>query len=329
MKSLVLTSNGLLLQERPKPAVMPGYVRIEVRSVGICRTDIRIWQGEIEVDLPLILGHEITGTIQESSVGSMTIGTPVTTEVNLYCGRCWYCSQNQRHLCTNKDAIGLTIDGGLAEYISVPVDIVHVLPEGVDSTIGTFIEPLSSAIQTYRRVPAKDNEPVVVVGSGKVGLLVSQVYDAFGADVYLLGQNPWQLSLARTLGFRNTLNTDKRDWKSKILSATHGVGPQVVIDCSGTQSGFYSALDLVRSGGQLALMSTQSDAIPIETSKIVKREITLIGNSSGQFDKAIDMLAKGRIEVKKLVSREFALEEGVEAFEYAAKPEAAKVIIHI
>jgi alcohol dehydrogenase len=259
----------------------------------------------------------------------MAIGTPVTTEVNLYCGQCWYCKQNKRHLCSNKDVIGFTIDGGLAEYISVPVDLVHVLPEGVDTTMGTFIEPLSSAIQTFRRVPAEEDEPVVVVGSGKVGLLVSQVYDAFGADVYLLGQNMWQLGLARTLGFRNTLNTDKQDWKSKVLSATHGVGARVVVDCSGTLSGFNTALDLVRGGGQLALMSTHDNGIPIETSRIVKRDITLVGNSSGPFEKAIDMLAKGRIEVNKLISREFALEEGREAFEYAAKPEAAKVIIHI
>ncbi|TFG11960.1 hypothetical protein EU537_10815 [Candidatus Thorarchaeota archaeon] len=329
MKSLVLTSDGLELRDTPKPAVMPGYARIEVRSVGICRSDIRVWQGDIKVDLPIILGHEITGTIQETSVRDLAIGTPVTTEVNLFCGRCWYCSQNQRHLCPNRDIIGLTVNGGLAEYISVPVELLHVLPEDVDTTIGTFIEPLSSAIQTYRRVPAKEDEPVLVVGSGKVGLLVSQVYDAFGADVYLLGQNLWQLGLARTLGLRNTLNTDNQDWKSKILSATNGVGPRVVVDCSGTPSGFNTALELVRSGGHLALMSTPGDGIPIDTRKIVKREITLVGNSSGSFDKAIDMLAKGRIEVNKLVSREFALEDGAEAFENAAQPEVAKVIIHI
>lgn len=329
MQSLVLTADGLQLADTPIPPIMPGDVRIEIRSVGICGTDISIWKGDYDAELPLVLGHEFAGVIHESTVPDILPGTLVTTDIDISCGRCWYCRSGARHNCPNKEVLGMTRDGGLSEYISVPADIIHPLPFGVDTVDATFIEPLASAIKTHQQATAKDDEPVVIFGSGKLALLLAQVYDAHGADVHIVGRNRWQLGLAKQLGFQHTYDTISTNWKSDILKVTHGVGPRIVIEATGNTDGITMALDIVRNGGIIALKSMHGCQVSINPTQIVNKELTIYGVSRGPFDEAIEMLSKGRIEVKKLISKMFKLEDGAKAFEFAAQPTVTKVIINI
>lgn len=329
MLSLVLTADGFQISDTPIPPLMPGDVRIEVRSVGICGTDLAIWKGDYEAPLPIILGHEIAGVVHESSVPEITAGTIVTTEIDISCGRCWYCRSGERQRCADREILGITRDGGLSEYITVPADSVYTLPEGVDVISGTFVEPLASAIQTRMVSPADQNEPVIIIGSGKLALLMAQVYDASGADVYILGRNRWQLGLARQLGLSNTIDLTRGDWKKSILNITHGVGPRIVAEATGNPEGIKIAFELVRNGGIVNLKSIHGCDYPIDPSIIVRKELTINGSIRGPFHKAIDMLSKGRIEVKKLVSKEFRLEDGAKAFEYADQPSVTKVVVNI
>ncbi len=329
MQSLVLTRDGLQVADTPITPLMPGDVRIEVRSVGICGTDLAIWKGDLSTPLPIILGHEIAGVVHESSVPEFTHGAMVTTEVDLACGRCWYCKNHLKHLCITKQTLGITIDGGLREYLSVPADLVHHLPDGVDIVAGTFVEPLASAIQTQVDSPVGSGEVVLVLGSGKLGLLISQIYDATGANVFLLDRNRYQLGLGKQLGLTNTINTTETDWKEAVLEATSGVGPPLVVEATGTPDGFIMALEIVRNRGTIALKSMHGNSVQINTTEIVNREIRITGTSRGPYDKALDMLSKGRIEVNRLVSKQFTLEEGAMAFEYANQPNVTKVLVNI
>ena len=329
MQSLVLTPDGLRLANVPIPPMLPGDVRIEVRSVGVCGTDLSIWRGDLEADLPLVLGHEIAGAIHESSVPDFEPGMLVTTEIDISCGRCWYCRSGQRYLCAQKETLGLNRDGGFSEYISVPAELIHPLPLGLDVTDATFVEPLASAIQTSKLAPSDENEPVVIIGSGKLALLQAQIYDAAGADVHIVGRNRWQLGLARQLGLQNTYDIIDESWKSKIMRKTHEIGPRIVIEATGNIDGIRMALDIVRNGGIVALKSMHGRTYPFDPTSVVNREITIHGSSHGPFDEAIEMLAKGRIEVRKLVSKQFKLEEGAKAFEFASQPSVTKVIINI
>ncbi|MHA2385689.1 MAG: zinc-dependent alcohol dehydrogenase [Candidatus Thorarchaeota archaeon] len=326
---MILTRDGLQLADTPRPPLMPGNVRIEVRSVGICATDIAIWKGDYEVNLPLVLGHEIAGVIHESSVPDLRPGTAVTTEVDVPCGKCWYCRHSQPAHCKEKEALGITTDGGLSEFVSVPAELVHSLPDGIDITTGIFVEPLASAIETFERAPADQDEPVVIIGSGKIGLLVAQVYDAYGANVIVVDQNFWQLGLVKQLGIQNTVNTKNPDWKQQILDLTTDVGPRVVIESTSNTSGITMALDLVRDGGIIGLKSIHGETVDFNPSEIVQRELTMFGNFAGPFKKAVDMLDKGRIEVKRLITKEFKLEDGSKAFEFASEPNTTKVVINI
>ncbi len=329
MQSLVLTADGLQIADTPIPPLMPGDVRIEVRSVGICGTDLAIWKGDYDVSLPLVLGHEIAGAVHESSVPELTPGTTVTTEIDLSCGRCWYCRIGTRHHCSEKDVLGVTRDGGLSEYISVPADLVHPLPAGVDIVSGTFAEPLASAIKTVTDSPAEEGEPILILGSGKIALLLAQVYDARGADVFIVGRNRWQLGLARQLGLSNTMDVKSDDWRKKIIAATHGVGPRVVVEATGNTDGIDMAFDVVRNGGIVNLKSMHGLKYPLDATAVVNKELTIFGSSRGPYKEAIEMLQKGRIEVKRLVTEEFRLEDGAKAFEHAAQPSVTKVVINI
>jgi L-iditol 2-dehydrogenase len=308
---------------------MPGDVRIEVRAVGICETDLAIWKGDYDVEMPIVLGHEIAGVIHESSVQDIKPGTHVTTEVDVACGHCHFCKNGFKQACLGSEVLGLTADGGLAEYVSVPAELIHPLPEDVDVVAGTFVEPLASAIQTTKVAPAGNDEVVVVIGSGKLGLLIAQVYDSQGADVHLIGRNKWQLGLARQLGLRNTINTENTDWKKVLLNKTSSFGPRLVVEATGNPEGLTMAIDIVRAQGTIALKSMHGKPVGLDTSAIVNREIVLQGSSRGPFEEAIDMLEKGRIEVKRLVSREFSLEDTPLAFDYALRSDVTKVIIRV
>jgi alcohol dehydrogenase len=329
MQSLVLTADGLRVADTPMPPVLPGEVRIEVRSVGVCGTDLSIWRGDYETKLPIVLGHEISGVVHESSVPGIDTGTPVTTEIDVPCGRCWYCQHDLRQYCSNREVLGITTDGGLSEYISVPAELVHSLPPGVDMTSGTFVEPLASALRTEAVAPAEEGEQVLIIGSGKIALLLAQVYDASGAEVHIVGRNIWQLGLARQLGLMNTIDTTNSDWRRVVLKATSGVGPRIVIEATGNTDGLAMALSVVRNGGVVGLKSMHGCEYGLDSTAVVNKELTIFGSSRGPFKQAIEMLAKGRIEVKRLISRQFGLEDGLKAFEYASQPSVTKVMINL
>lgn len=327
LKSLVLTADGFQIADTPVPPILPGDMRLEVRSVGICRTDIRIWQNRIDVELPLILGHEISGVVHESTIPEILPGTLVTTELDIPCGSCWYCMNSKKHLCPTKKTLGVSIDGGLSEYIVVPNELVHPLPLGIDAIEGTFVGPLSNAIETYARATKEPEESVLIVGTGKMGLIVAQVFDAFGAEVYLLGDNRWHMGVAHQLGLRNILELSS-DWKDKLIAKTK-VGPHVVVEATGTKRGLQTAMDVVRRGGTIALTGHHEADYQLNPRDLIDKELKLVGTSRGDYKMAIEMLQKGRIEVKKLVTKQFPLEEGAQAFEEASKPQVVKVNINI
>ncbi|MGD9396355.1 MAG: zinc-binding dehydrogenase, partial [Candidatus Thorarchaeota archaeon] len=203
------------------------------------------------------------------------------------------------------------------------------LPTGVDAVSGTFTEPLASAIKTVSGSPAELGEPVMIIGSGKIALLLAQVYDASGAEVHIVGRNRWQLGLARQLGLSNTMDINEDDWKKKAMDTTHGVGPRIVVEATGNTDGIAMAFDVVQNGGIVNLMSMHGLDYLFNPTRVVNKELTIHGVSRGPYDKALEMLKKGRIEVKRLISREFRLEEGTKAFEYADQPSVTKVVINI
>jgi threonine dehydrogenase-like Zn-dependent dehydrogenase len=184
-------------------------------------------------------------------------------------------------------------------------------------------------LNIIRNVEIKENEPVLVVGCGEGGLLAAQAFEAHGADVYLAGNNRWNLGVARQLGMTNTLNWGESGWTKKLMDNTAGVGPGIVIETKGEKEGIRKSLEVLRNGGDLVLTQLPVNEDSIALAEIIKKGIRIIGNNRTNFPDAIDMLAKKRIEVKRLVNKEFKLEEGNKAFELAAEESTTKVLINI
>ncbi len=329
MQSLVLTPDGLRLADTPMPPLLPGEVRIEVRSVGISATDIAVWDGRLKVEQPVVPGHQVAGVVHESTDPSLTPGTPVATQGDIGCGTCWYCTDGKMHLCRKRRTLGVDRDGGLAEYVSVPAEAVHVLPEGVDSKAATFMTPLACAIAIAENVPAQEDEPVLIVGCKEEGLLTAQVYDAFGAQVYIVDSNKYRLGTAKKIGLTNVIPMERVGWMRRIFDIADGVGCRVVVNTLGSHLGMNASLEAVRNGGTIVLNGFHTYALPMDSAEVIGREIVLWGVRGGPYDEALGMLSKGRIEVRQIVSASFGLDEGVKAFEKASDPTVTKVVIDI
>ena len=327
----VLTEKGFVLKNVKKPVVGEKDVLIRVKSVGICGTDLAIYKRTYKIPLPRILGHEFTGVIAAvgKEVTGLSEGDRVTSEINITCGKCYYCTHGMPTHCISRTAVGISRDGALAEYIVVPAKNIHKLPENVDFDKGTFIEPLAAAIQTFRMSPVSEEDVIAIYGSGKMALLISQVAKVLGATkVIVIGRNNKKLQLAKELGADVVVNVNEEDPVKAVKAEGHNVGADIVVEATGNPDVLENAIKMTRSRGTLALKSTHGISTPINVTEIVVRELKLQGSRCGDFPSAIKMLKIGKIKVEPLISEIYPLEKVSDAFSAALSSRTIKVIVH-
>jgi len=332
MKAALLTEKGFIIKDVQKPRIGKTEALIRVKSVGICGTDLAIYKGTYKFPLPRILGHEIAGEIAEigSNKSKFNIGDRVTTEINITCGKCYYCMHGLKTHCINRKALGITEDGGFAEYVKVPIINLHKIPDNITYNQATFIEPLAASIQAFRLTPIKEKESFVVVyGTGKMGLLEIQVAKILGAaKVIAIGRSDSQLKLARKLGADVTINSTKEDPIQRVKDETEGLGADITVECTGNPEVINKAIKMTRNRGTVALKSTHGIFVNIDITQIVVREMNLQGSRCGEFPPAIEMLKNKQVKVDSLISAEYSLDKIEEAFQFAMKRGVIKVIIH-
>ena len=320
MRALVVDENGKLNYTRshPSPAVGPDEVLVEVRMAGICATDLEILKGYL--NFSGVLGHEFVGTVVK---GPRELkGKRVVGQINCVCGKCDMCQSGLSDHCRDRGVIGIERrDGAFAELLALPRRNVHVLPETLSDEQAVFVEPLAAAFQIVQQVRIEPHQSVVVVGDGRLGLLVVQVLakNTNGTKVVLLGKHPNKLTFCEKRGIQAVLLDDmliKPQW-------------DVVVDCTGSPAGFDTACKLVRPRGKLVLKSTWAPTDPVDLSALVINEIMLIGSRCGPFPSAINALATEQVAVHGLITSRFSLDQGEEAFEKAKQPDQIKVILEI
>ena len=327
----IFTEKGFVLKDVEKPPLGEDDVLIRVKSVGICGTDLAIYKRTYKIPLPRILGHEFTGVIAEvgKKVTNLLKGDRVTSEINITCGKCYYCTHGMPTHCINRTAVGISRDGALAEYIAVPAKNVHKLPENINFDEGTFIEPLAAAIQTFRMSPISKEDVIAIYGSGKMALLISQVAKVFGAaKIIVIGRNNKKLQLAKELGADVVVNVNEKDPVEVVKAEGHGVGADIVVEATGNPDVLEKAIKMTRSRGTLAVKSTHGIKAPINITEVVVRELGIQGSRCGEFPPAIEMLEKGKIKVKPLISEVYPLEKVTDAFKAALSSSTIKVIVH-
>ena len=307
MKALVKTGAGpdaMALLDVPRPTPGAGQVLMAVGEAALCGTDTHIADGRMKIQPPLIIGHELSGTVVAvgEGVAADLIGRRVTTETDAaFCGRCAYCLAGDQHLCASRTGIGTTASGGAAEFAALPASGIHVLPDSVDFVTGALTEPLAVAVRAViERGTVAPGEHVVVIGPGTVGLLVAQVARSVGAEVSVAGlaRHGTRFALARELGIDRTLNLDEAI-DPVAVGGRDGLGTDVVFECAGDARSVAIGLDILRKGGRMIMVAfTPGLAIPVDLDRVVQRELAIVasrGKRPSCFAIALELLDEGRV----------------------------------
>jgi len=315
MRALVFSNSLALAPKQPDPPINEGDTLLKVRQAGICSTDLEIVKGYM--GFKGVLGHEFVAEVVDSSKKDL-IKQRVVGEINIVCGRCDLCLAGLSTHCRNRGVLGiLEHNGAFADYVRLPSDNLHVLPDSIDDDQAVFVEPLAAAFQVLKQIKLDGRKWVTVLGDGRLGLLVSQVLQTAGVPVRVIGKHASKLALCEKWGIRSRLLED--------IVPRHD--QDVVIDCTGSTEGFELALQIVRPRGTLVLKSTFAANKPLNLAPVVVDEVTIVGSRCGPFKEAIRALSQKQVDVVSLISRRMKLEQGVEAMQLAGKSGVLKVIL--
>jgi len=313
MRALVWDGHVLRVAERPKPLPTPGMALVRVAVAGICSTDLELVKGYM--DFRGVLGHEFVGSVEDGP--DEWRGKRVVAEINFACGACRSCRGGLRRHCPTRRVMGiLNADGAFAEYVAVPVANLHLVPDGVDDDSAAFAEPLAAAFEILEQIRLQPTTRCVVLGDGKLGLLVSQVLSEAGADVLAVGKHADKLAILQARGIDTVLVAD---WDRAAAD--------LVVESTGSAGGFGAALAATRPRGVLVLKSTLADAERLNLAPLVINEITVVGSRCGSFTPALRALQAGSIDVRSLISARRPLCEGAAALELASRPGVMKVLL--
>jgi threonine dehydrogenase-like Zn-dependent dehydrogenase len=333
MKALRYENQKLALADVGKPAI-DGEALVRVTLSGICNTDLEIARGYAGFEGTL--GHEFVGVIDDVSearpsgraasangpsvtVGLLTQGTRVVGEINAGCGHCGLCLSGDSRHCPDRTVLGIVgRDGAHAEFLKLPLVNLLPVPDEVSDAHAVFVEPLAAACGILERVSINSDSQVAVIGDGKLGLLCAQVIATTGARVTLIGKHASKLQIAERRDIE-TLLVDKAKVRAREFN--------IVVEASGSPSGFDLALDLLRPRGVLILKSTFQGATEMNAARIVVDEISVTGSRCGRFAPALDLLKYEKIDVESLISEEFSLAEGVRAMARAEESGVMKVLL--
>ncbi len=315
MKAMVLSAaRDLAAAEVETPRPGPGQVLVRVTNSGICGTDLKIFTGAIPVGYPLIMGHEMSGEVVEGHDGDrLTRGDHVVVDPVLYCGGCFNCRAGQTNLCPNGALLGRDANGGFAEYVVAPRTHVFRLPETIDPRTAPAIQVLTTCVHAQRRAPIFPAQSVVVVGLGVTGQLHAQLARARGAyPVIGITRSAWKRKLAEELGADITLPAGD-DAIRRVVEATGGRGPDVVIETTGIVRSIADSMTMARLGGTLLLFgitTATEGALPFY--QLYFKELNVVNARAAKgedFPDSIDLVARGVIKLLPLVTQVMPVSE--------------------
>lgn len=310
---VVFNGERVALEQEPVPELIAGEVLVRLRLAGICSTDLALMRGYKAFQG--ILGHEFVGEVVQGS--AEWLGQRVVGEINIGCGYCDMCQQGIKAHCRNRHVLGIfDYDGAFADVFRMPIANLHRLPDSIADRSAVFVEPLAAATQILEQVHIQPQQRVLVLGLGRLGLLVTQVLAQTAAHVVGIARHERQAMLLKQWGiearFIHEMPTEQAD---------------IVVDCTGNVEGFHTALRLVKPRGTLVLKSTYEGLSTIELTAIAVKEVTIVGSRCGPFAVAIRLLEQGRIDVESLIERVYKLSDAVAALDYAGQPGVLKVLL--
>lgn len=319
MKAMRLEGIGqLFTREVDKPTPGPDDLLVRVEACGVCGTDRHLFHGEFPSRPPVTLGHEFSGIIEAtgSHVSGFAVGDRITGDPNIACGRCSHCVNGRVNLCRNLQAIGIHRDGGFADYVLVPQKQAFLLPAKLDPMHGAFCEPLACCLHGIDLAGIQAGSSVVVLGGGVIGLLAVQLARLAGATTVILStRQASRRTLAEELGATASVDPSAADIIETVTGPNGLVpgGVDVVLECAGVGETVIQATKLARPGGTAVILGVmpQGETISIEPFDLLFREVKLVTSFLNPFThrRAADLIASGKIEVERLISRKVSLAE--------------------
>jgi threonine dehydrogenase-like Zn-dependent dehydrogenase len=316
MQALWLENKSLSFRTGlPMPVAKTGEALIRMRLAGICGTDLELLRGYYPyTGIP---GHEFVGEIIEAPE-TQWIGERVVGEINISCGNCRECQSGKPNHCERRIVLGVRDhDGAFAEYLTLPLVNLHPIPASIPDESAVFTELLAAALEIQEQVMIRPSERVLVIGSGRLGLLIALTLALRDCDLRVTARQPRARELLEAhhipILLPDQVSTGEMD---------------VVIEASGSPHGFDLARQAVRPRGKIVLKSTYAEAIQVNMSSLAVDEITLIGSRCGPFIPALQLLETGQIDPRPLIDGYYPLRDGLAAFELAAQQGAIKVLLH-
>lgn len=303
----------------PEPEIKQNEVLMKVKKVGICGTDLHIYNGGMVVPTPLVLGHEFVGDIVKvgEEVTSVMVGDRAVAEHVVGCGKCTYCLQGKRNLCKNPTVIGIHRPGALAEYVVLPGELVYKLPDELSYDEGVLVEPVSIAVYAVRKTYVDVGDRVAVVGQGPVGLLVDYVSKASGATVFGFDKHDNRLDYAKDQNYVfKAYNITNENFKEEFHKETAD-GADIVFEVVGSDSSAELALELARPGGRVTILGVFEHDIMLNMMNIVKKELKVRGSWTCifSFEQTMLFMKSNKLDTDKLITHRYSFDDAVLAFD--------------
>ncbi len=327
-------SHHLTVTQKKLRSLEKNEVLVRVMACGVCGTDIHIVEGTSRSSPPVVLGHEFAGTIEDlgSDVREFSKGEKVAIDPNISCGSCYFCRRGEVHLCEHLRALGVDLDGGMAESCIVPDGQLYKLPKSINEEQSAFIEPLSCAVHGIDRARIRTGDTVVVLGGGTVGLLLLQLARISGASrVIVIEPLEWKRIIAKKSGADITIDPTNEKVRDVIMDLTR-VGADVVIECVGRPETVALGFELVRRGGTLELFGVcpVGVKVPFEPNSVYFKELTVVGSyvNPHTFDRSVSLLTENKINIKDFVITQFPLDGVHEALQSLRDGKTIKSLIN-
>jgi 2-desacetyl-2-hydroxyethyl bacteriochlorophyllide A dehydrogenase len=329
MKALVVSTPGAwsVIDDAPVPAPGPDEVLVQVKAVGICGSDLHILAGEFPpTPYPITPGHEFAGVVSElgADASRLSVGDRVAVDPSLFCARCRYCRIGRGNLCANWEAIGDTVDGAFAEYVVVPEANAYHLPKHLSFAGGALVEPISCVVHGLHRLAIRAGSDLLIVGGGTIGLSLLQTAARSGATrVDVADVESSRLERALSLGASSVAASPAE------LVDQRGYGYEYVIDATGVPAAAQAGLNALDRGGTLLIfgVAPEDGTLVLSPFRVYNDEQTILGSMAvlNSFGPALNMLAAGAVDVERMVTHQFSLDEFDEALATMRRRDGLKI----
>ena len=321
-------AEDLRVEDLPEPSPGPGQIKLKVKRVGICGTDLHEYlKGPIFIPTtphpltgmkaPIALGHEFCGEVVAVGKGVTSIaeGARVAVDACIYCGTCWYCRQGYYVLCDQVAFTGLAAHGGMAEYTVVPAYAAYPLPNTISDEIGALVEPISVAVHAMRKAELQQGDTVAVLGAGPIGLVTTMVARVSGAArVFVIEKARARMEQARALGATAVLDPAEGNPIEQLRDLTNGRGADIVFECIGHKDTAPLAVELARKGGKAVIVGIFEEPSLFSFNSLIlgEKQIRSTLGYVGEFATTIQLIADGRLQPHSLITGRLRLDDAVE-----------------